>query len=427
MEEIIIKGIDEKVYHDRSDNGLDIYMWVNEKVSNYYITYTTRYGALDTEFKLKNSKKVYKVPNGTAHFLEHIKFNTGEGTIANDFYDQYGISINAFTSYKNTSYEVFGNSHFEEALDYLIKYVSTPYFTKDIVEKEKGIICEEVKMGKNNPGSKLYFGTYKALLHKDKRKYLITGEEDEVNSITLEDVQNVFNNYYHPSNMFVIITGNFNPYEASAIIKKRIKEMNFGEYTFPERLKINEPERVVEKEMIIRSNIEIPKVKVCYKIKKDKFKDYDDLLLRIYIGMILRANFGASSDLKEELMEKDLITGMGYARDIIDDYILVYFTVETKYVDEVIKIIQDKYEHMEIDNEMLRRRKRANIASLINDYDDIEYVNSELLDNIIEYGKVIDNAYDLYSNIELSTLQKIIKLMQTDNMAVVKLLPNEEN
>ena len=77
MEEIIIKGIDEKVYHDRSDNGLDIYMWVNEKVSNYYITYTTRYGALDTEFKLKNSKKVYKVPNGTAHFLEHIKFNTG--------------------------------------------------------------------------------------------------------------------------------------------------------------------------------------------------------------------------------------------------------------------------------------------------------------------------------------------------------------
>ena len=170
--------------------------------------------------------------------------------------------------------------------------------------------------------------------------------------------------------------------------------------------------------------------------KKDKayltqedivFDEILDLLLRIYIGMILRANFGASSDLKEELMEKDLITGMGYARDIIDDYILVYFTVETKYVDEVIKIIQDKYEHMEIDNEMLRRRKRANIASLINDYDDIEYVNSELLDNIIEYGKVIDNAYDLYSNIELSTLQKIIKLMQTDNMAIVKLLPNEEN
>ncbi len=425
VEEIKIKGLDEIIYHDVCDNGLNIYMWVNERVNNYYITYNVKYGSLDTEFKLKGDKKRHVVPQGTAHFIEHIKFNLPDNHTANDYYNQYGISINAFTTYNFTCYEVFGSSNFNGALDYLVEYVNTPYFTEEMVENEKSIICEEVKMSKNSPASKLYFASYNALLHNDRHKEMITGEEADVKKIKLKDVNLVYDNFYQPQNAFIVITGNFNPYEAAAVVKEKFKHMELKEGLEAKVIQPLEPLAVVKEHDVIMAGVEIPKAKILYKMKRSNFKIKDDLLLRVYLSIILRSNFGAASDFNEDLMEKELITSLSYSREIVGEYVVISLSVESKYIDTVIELIQDKMNNLVVDEDILRRRKRANIAALINDYDDIEYINSDIQENILEYNRVVDDMYEIYNNLDINLIQEIIGEINTDNYTVVELVPNK--
>ena len=190
MEQIKVKGVDEIIYYEKLDNGLPVYMLVNKNVNSFYITFSVKYGSVDTEFSYNGND--YQVHDGVAHFLEHVNFNEKDGYTAHDFFRKIGSNINAFTTFDFTCYEVMGTSKFKSNLIHLLDYVQTPYFTKDLVEKEKGIIVEEVKMGKNNPGHKLYFGMNKCLYKKDKRKNLVTGEVDDVLNITVDELQNVY-------------------------------------------------------------------------------------------------------------------------------------------------------------------------------------------------------------------------------------------
>ena len=423
MEEIKIKGLDEIIYYDKCSNGMPVYMWVNDKVNNFYMTLNVKYGSVDTEFKRENDKSYKKVHDGIAHFLEHVNFNIDDNLTAHEIFEKLGSSINAFTTFDFTSYEVFASSDFEENLNNLLDYVQKPYFTDKLVEKEKGIIVEEVKMGKNRPGHKLYYGMNKAVLQKDKRRILVTGEENDVRAITAKELQLVYDTFYHPRNMFMVITGNFNPYEAIGMIKENQRKKKFIKYTNPVKKKVIEPIEVNKKKIEIEANIEIPKVKICYKMDRKIFKDYDPLVLSIYLGAILRNNFGNTSLLKEDLMEKELITAIGYSKVIDDNIVLIEITFETKYPAEVLPIIQDKMRNLDISEEDLKRRRRANIASLINDYDDIEYVNSDICDQLILYDKIYDDVYNIYNNTTLAEAKDIIEKLNLDNYSIVSLVP----
>lgn len=299
MQEIVLKGIDEKIYYEQLDNGLPVYMLVNDKVNNFYMTLSAKYGSIDTEYKCKGDKEWTKVHNGVAHFLEHVNFNEGENETAHEYFNKLGSSINAFTTFDFTLYEVFASSEFEKNLNHLLDYVQTPYFTKKLIEKEKGIIVEEVKMGKNNPGHKLYYGMNEALFKKDKRRYPVTGEVEDVKATTVEELQNVYDTFYHPKNMYMVITGNFNPYEAIGIIKENQSKKEFPEYRYPVSRLEKEPSGVNDEYKEIEANVEIPKVKICYKMSKSDFGDIDDKLLNIYLSIILRNNFGVTSTLRD--------------------------------------------------------------------------------------------------------------------------------
>lgn len=426
MQEINLKGIDEKIYYDICDNGLPIYMVVNDKVNNFYITLNVRYGSVDTEYKVKGSKEYEKVHNGLAHFLEHVNFNEKDGYTAHDYFNSLGSSINAFTTFDFTAYEVFACTDFEKNLNHLLDYVQTPYFTKELIEKEKGIICEEVKMGKNNPGHKLYYGMNNALFKKHKRKNLVTGDINDVKGITLKEIEKVYNTFYHPKNMFLVITGNFNPYEAVGIVKENQASKEFPKYLNPIIKKEKEPLQVNTKYQEIETNVEIPKVKICYKMSKNNFKNYNDHLINIYLSIILRNNFGTTSYLREELLEKELVVFIGTGRDVFDDLVTIEINIETKYPNEVIPIIEEKMHNLTINEDDLNRRIRCNIAALINDYDDIEYVNSDIADQLISYNKVADDMYEVYNNLKLEEATDIISKINLDNYSVVVLIPFKE-
>ena len=426
MQEIVLKGIDEKIYTSTLDNGLTVYMLVNDKVNNFYMTLSVKYGSIDTEFKCKGEKEFTKVHNGVAHFLEHVNFNEADGFTAHDYFNKLGSSINAFTTFDFTLYEVFASSEFKKNLEHLLDYVETPYFTKKLIEKEKGIIVEEVKMGKNSPGHKLYYGMNQALFKNDKRRVLVTGEVEDVKATTIEELQNIYDTFYHPANMFLVITGNFNPYEALEIINENQSKKDFLEFKNPVKKEYREPLAVNEEYKEIEANVEIPKVKICYKMPIRVFGNIDRKILNIYLSIILRNNFGATSYLREELLEKELVVAIGAGREIFKDVVTIEVNVETKYPDEVIPIIKEKMANLELTQEDLKRRIKCNIAALINDFDDIEYVNSNIVDDLISYGKVFDNMYAIYNGLKLKEAKDIISSLDLQYSSTVLLIPFKE-
>ncbi len=395
MKEIVFKGLDEKLYIDKCDNGMPIYMVVNDLVNNFYITLNVKYGSVDTEFKIDGSEEYLKVPDGIAHYLEHVNFNISDDETAHDIFKKYGAQINAYTTFDFTSYEVFGNSHFEENLNNLLNYVQKPYFTDKLIEKERGIIIEEIKMGKNRPGHKLFYGTNKAVFKKDKKRNLVTGEVKDVKKITTQDLKLVFDTFYHPANMFVIITGNFDPKEAVRIIKENQNSKEFIKYKNPVVKEEKEPITVNKEFDKIECNVEIPKCKLCYKMPISIFGDIDEMVLGIHLGAILRNNFGNTSLLREELLEKKLVTMLGASSDIDNGFLVIEITFESEHVEEVLEILKDKMKHLEISQEDIIRRRRANIASLINGFDDIEYINSDIFYQLISYAKIYAVIFEL--------------------------------
>ncbi len=424
MKEIVLKGIDEVIYHDVTPEGLNIYMWVNEKISNFYATYSINYGSVDTCFKV--GKKVIKVPNGTAHFLEHLKFNISEGKTCTEYFNELGLSINAFTTYDFTSYEIFGDTNFEDGLKYLIEYVSIPYFTEELVEKEKGIIVEETSMVFDNPYNKLYHESYRSLFHKNGRRNLIAGYADEVRSTKLEDIVNAYHNFYHPENSFIVVTGNINPVKTASIIKKKLKSIKFSEYTNPVKIYEEEPLEVVEVDKTINCKVELVKSKLVYKLDTKAFKKFSKEKMLVIFSIILRHNFGDVSDLKEDLFNKELITGLYTNYSLVDNHYILGFNIESNYMDDVLEIVKDKMSNLKIDSATIKRRARANIASLINSFDDIEYVNGDIQNALITHGCINDDLYGLYNDITLDDVNYVIKNIKSDNYVVVRMNPLEE-
>ena len=417
METIKIKGIDENIYFTTSKCGLPIYIWKNEYAKSFYLSLNVNYGSNHTDFSIGGKK--YKVPQGIAHFMEHIKFNVDKDTTANDLFDPLGSDINAFTTFKYTSYLVMGTSKIKENLNCLLDYVYNPYFTKDMIKKEKGIIASEINMGKDQPYNRLYFTFNEAMYHKEKYKYLITGEVEDIKKIELDDIELVYEAFYHPKNMFLIVTGNVNPYEIEQMVNDNLNQKEFKKYLNPKILPIKEPKYVVKKEVEISFNVEVEKAKVGLKIPKKNLRGFDDVKLNIILNLILASNFGDSSDLKEELLQNNIITYLSASRFVLSDYIVIDVTVESKILDEAIRRIVDALSHLTMSEKDLKRKINSSIATLVLNYEDVENVNNMIQNYLVYYHKLIPDLKEIYESITLEEVLAVIEAIDTKEMVVV--------
>lgn len=423
MKEITLEGLDEKIYEYTTKTGLKMYMWVNEKVNSCLMTLSVKYGSIHTKFKV--GKKTYEVPNGVAHFLEHIKFNINENSTAHDEFYKIGGDANAFTTFKWTSYIVFATGNKNENLNLLLDYVYNPYFTKKMINKEKGIIIEEANMSNDDPYSLIFYNNLKAVLQKSKYRNLITGEVEDIKKIELDDIKNVYDNFYHPKNMFLIITGNFNPYEMAKITEENLSKKEFKEYIEPVIIDETEPKKVTVEYSETNVNVSYPKIKYSLKIPLNKFKNIENLDLKILVRLILNINFGPTSDFYTELIEKELVTSLSSTLDIYEDYLVITISATTNYKDEVIKRLKEKIDMLEISEKDIIRKKNATLATLILDYDDIETVSMKIQDDIINEGKIITDLKERISNIDKDILNNVLKYITNDNVSVNVFLPNK--
>lgn len=423
MEELKLKGLNEKIYVYHTKCGLPIYMWVNEKVSSMYASLSVKYGSIHTKFKI--GKKTYEVPNGIAHFLEHVKFNIDEETTAHDEFYKLGGDANAFTTFDYTSYIVFATNNKKENLEELLNFVYNPFFTKKCISKEKGIIVEEANMGLDDPYSIVFFHSLLNTLQKSKYRNTITGTPDDVTSITLEDVKLVYDTFYHPENMFLTLTGNFNPYEMACLVEDNLSKKKFGKYLNPIIIKENEPKKVTTKYKEEYINVTYPRLKFSIKMDMSRFKNYSSLELKILTSLLFNINFGATSDFKDELMEKGLIQNMNVTCDVYDDTFVVTINVTSNFKEEIIKKVKEKLENLSISELDFKRKKNATIATLILDYEDLENVSYRIQDDVLNNGGIVTNLKEILEDETIDDLKNIIDLLDFDNISINVFLPKE--
>lgn len=424
MKKIKLENTNEVLYYDKLDNGLEVYMLPNNNVNKFYLTLNTRFGSINTKFKYDN--KEYDMPKGIAHYLEHLSFNMENGSVF-DHYSKIGSSINAFTTYDITSYNVTSNNRFKENLEYLLEYVYTPYFTKELFQSEKGVIEEEVKMYKDDPGMTIVNGTLNNVFVNDERKYLVGGTVKDVKSIKLEDVITCYNAYYNPKNMFLIITGNFNPNEALAITSEQMNKLNINNDFNVKDIYPKEPEKVNKKEEIIKMNVDKPKVSIGIKLPKNNFKSLkvDNYLLKIYISSILDINFGNTSLLLEELQKGSIIDDLDYTVIESNDYFIVLILSSTYYPEYFKDKVIEKFNSLNIEDSDLKRVAKVNISNYILLFDSVVAVNNYIMDEVMDNNEVNTGFMNIMRNLNIDTCKKILTKLNNYDYTICKIMPKE--
>ena len=238
---------DLEVFSEKLDNGLKVYIVPKSDSNNVYVTFTTNYGAYQSEFIPYDNDEMIKVPEGVAHFLEHKLFATEDGTDPFTFFGKSGASSNASTSTYKTTYLFEGMNDFERNLNYLLDFVQEPYFTDENVEEEKGIIIQELKMYQDNPFRMGYEKSLKNTFKTSPIRVPVGGSVSSVSAITKEDLYTCYNTFYHPSNMILVITGSVNPEKTLEIVKNNQEHKKFNAEKEIITKKYDEPDQVFKK------------------------------------------------------------------------------------------------------------------------------------------------------------------------------------
>lgn len=419
MKKITINHVNEDIYFETLENGLKVYLYVNKNVHNNYVTFTTKYGSIYNEFVIGKDGKMYKVPNGIAHFLEHKVFVQEKDPQPEDYFAKSGGLCNAYTTFKNTTYLFSSCENVLDNVGFLLDFVQNLYLTEENVESEKGIITQEINMCNDRPGDLLYDTVRKNTIMNNPFKESIIGTVDEVNSITKEMLENCYNTFYHPGNMFLVVTGNFDKDEMIKKIKENQEAKHFDTFVKPKIKKYKEPDDVVLNKEIVECNTNIPKIAYSIKINVNMF-DMDKRKLSIYMFIIFNLLFGDTSEFDEEMKEKGIITNTLYYNHLnIDTHFVITLTNSSDKYEELINEIDKRLENISFDKYELERKKKVLISNEIFSYENIEMVNDMIIDNIIFDGKIETDTIGLIESLNIDELNDVVRKIDFSKKSIV--------
>ncbi|EGP5232227.1 insulinase family protein [Enterococcus faecium] len=218
--------INETLYHEVLPNGLTVYLLPKNDYHKTYGLFSTNYGSIDNEFIPYGEKEKVKVPDGIAHFLEHKLFEKEDGDVF-QLFGQQGASANAFTSFTKTSYLFSTTDQVEQNLTTLIDFVQAPYFTEETVNKEKGIIGQEIQMYEDDPNWRMFFGILNNLYPAHPLHIDIAGTVESIDKITAQDLYTCYRTFYQPSNMVLFVVGKMEPEKLMKLIRENQEAKNF--------------------------------------------------------------------------------------------------------------------------------------------------------------------------------------------------------
>ncbi len=357
--------VQETLVTHELDSGLKVTVVPRPGQRRTYATFATAYGSIDSHFQLPRTGETVEVPDGIAHFLEHKMFEKPDRDVLQEF-GRYGASANAYTEYLTTTFLFSTTSDVSECLNLLLDYVQDPYFTPETVEKEKGIIEQEIRMYLDMPGDRVHSNLMRALYVKHPARLDIAGSVESIRSITAPMLYQCYETFYHPSNMWVVVVGDLDP---DAVIQQVVDNQTPKDYRrqppIP-RLLPEEPEGVAEPRIESHMALALPVMAIGY---KDPVHDLrGGALLRRELATDLMWNMvlGKSSPLFYELYRSGLINdrfGAHYAA--ASTFANSVLSGETPDPDRLGDALDEGFRTVTFSEEAFQRHKKRELGDYV--------------------------------------------------------------
>ena len=411
MEKIIFEQLNETLYHETLENGLEVYILPKQGFNKTYATFTTKYGSVDNHFVPIGEKEALKVPDGIAHFLEHKMFEDEEGDVFQLFSKQ-GASANAFTSFTRTAYLFSSTSEVEKNLHTLLDFVQHPYFTEESVEKEKGIIGQEITMYDDNPDWRVYFGVIENMYENHPVKIDIAGTVASIDKITKDLLYTCYETFYHPKNMVLFVVGALEPDPIIKLIKENQGKKTFKEMGDIKRIFDSEPFEVAKKKEVLRMSVHTPKCLVGFKEKNPNRQGSELLKHELAINTLLDIMLGQSSNNYEQLYNEGLIDNsfsfdysaeLGFGFSIIGG--------DTKKPDQLVASLEkliESFVNTPLDKKVVDRAIKKKIGAFMRSLNSPEFIANQF--TRYQFNEM--NLFDVIETLEELTIDELEQKMK---------------
>lgn len=415
--------VKEKLYIEKLENGLTVMIIPKKGIQKKYIIWGTNYGSNDSTFIVPGETEVTEVPKGVAHFLEHKMFEQENGKNSLDVLTALGVNANAYTTNNHTAYLYECTDNFYEALDEFMDYVQHPYFTDENVEKEKGIIGQEIMMYDDYPDWKVYLNVLECMYHKHPVKLDITGTIETISHIDKDILYKCYNTFYNPSNMAMVVSGDFEPEKLLEEIKKRLvdKKAN-GEI---KRIFEEEPKEIVKEKTV--QNMEVSKPLYAIGIKDMPADQKEKVKKHIAIEVLLNLIIGASSELYKKLYDMGntfSVPSIEYEFD--KNYAHILIIGQSNNPEELYKMFKEQVQKLiqdEINEDEFKRTIKMIYGEYVKEYNDIVDISRMFLS---DYFKGI-NSFDYLeeiNTINVEYLNQVLKDVFNEKNMVLSVVKN---
>lgn len=430
MEKISFEQLQEEMYYEKLANGLDVYILPKKGFNKTYATFTTKYGSIDNHFLPPAKNEFVKVPDGIAHFLEHKLFEKEDGDVFQQFSKQ-GASANAFTSFTRTAYLFSSTSNVEKNLETLLDFVQEPYFTEKTVEKEKGIIGQEITMYDDNPDWRLYFGLIQNMYKNHPVSIDIAGTIGSIAHITKDMLYECYETFYHPSNMLLFVVGSVQPEEIMSMIKENQSGKDYKKQPDIQRKFEDEQTGVNETKKVLNMNVQTSKCLVGIKAENPTATGKEMLRTELSINAMLDMLFGKSAENYTEL----------YGEGLIDDTFSYDYTQEQgfgfamvggdtnepdKLAEKLQAMLTEAASGKGLSADSLERTKKKKIGAFLRAVNSPEYIANQFT----RYAFNGMDLFDVVPVLEALTLDDIknaaASLIAKERMTVCQVVPKDK-
>jgi len=421
------KDLNEVMYIGQHESGLGVFVLPKPGCVKKYATFATKCGSVNNCFVPLGETESFKIPDGVAHFLEHKMFEQSDGTNAFDNFAKYGANANAYTSFNHTCYLFSCTDNFFENFEHLLNYVQDPYFTDENVEKEQGIIGQEIRMYDDDGQWIVMFNLLKALYAKNPVRIDIAGTVESISKINKDILYKCYNTYYNPSNMVVCVVGDVDIDKVFETVDKCIlKGRASGEV---KNIMPEEPFEINKKYVEARASVSLPLFNIGF--KDNYLKSGDEILKReIAVELISRLLVGRSSPLFKEMYEEGLVNdSFGTDNSTEAEFACAVFCGESENPQEVQKRIINAINTKRSDGfdmSEFERVKKAFYGSYLRGFNDVETIGNMITRYILS-GINIFNFNSIYETIDLEYCVSVFnEIFTEENMAMSVVFPVEK-
>ena len=413
--------IKEKLYIEKLENGLTVMIIPKKGIQKKFVIWGTHYGSNDNKFIVPGEKEVTEVPKGVAHFLEHKMFEQENGKNSLDVLTDLGVNANAYTTNNHTAYLFECTNNFYKALDELMDYVQHPYFTDENVEKEKGIIGQEIMMYDDYPEWKVYLNTLEAMYHQNSVKLDITGTIETISHIDKDILYKCYNTFYNPGNMCLVVSGDFELNEILQEIKNRlIDKKSEGEI---KRIYETEEETIVKEKVEQKMEVSIPLFTIGIKCKVPEKQEK----IRTHIGVEILLNMiiGESSKLYQDLYNKGNILSMPFFDyEFTDDYAHVLISGISNDPEEFYSMFKKEIKNLKengLNEEDFNRIKKMIYGRYVKQYNDVGDIARMFLSDFMKGINSFDYIEEIES-VNFSSINNILKEIFEEEKMVISVI-----